>query len=102
KAFCTRRPSTASGGSSEHHQRRAPEASRIASAYVFPAERSEAARAVTSNQGWSFIAARNCCPAIPVAPTTATFLRIFILLARFTGRAPPAQCHPPHDRGLHP
>mgnify|MGYP003693714503 CR=1 FL=1 len=37
-----------------------------------PAERSDAASATTSNEGWPASAARNCCPATPVAPMTAT------------------------------
>jgi hypothetical protein len=37
-----------------------------------PAERSDAASAMTSNEGWPASAARNCCPTTPVAPMTAT------------------------------
>src|SRR2546426_3448577 len=44
----------------------------MASPYGRPAERAEAASTATSNQGWPASEARNCCPATPVAPTTAT------------------------------
>jgi hypothetical protein len=47
-----------------------------------PADRDEAASLVTVNQGCFASAATNCCPAIPVAPTTAHFLAC-VLLAMF-------------------
>src|SRR5262245_11912473 len=88
--FSTDSSRMAAGGASRHHQRRAPLlSSRIAWAYVLPAERSEAASFTTSNQGCPSSATRHCCPAMPVAPTTAT--RFF--MARFLSapkRARPA------------
>src|SRR5579875_864123 len=48
----------------------------IASAKDLPAERSDAANAATSKVGWLSRLARTCCPAIPVAPTTATLIFI--------------------------
>src|SRR5712691_10429814 len=53
----------------------------MASVYLLPADRSEAARAVISNQGWSDNAARNCWPAIPVAPITAAFFLVIAFLS---------------------
>src|SRR5206468_10436987 len=44
----------------------------MASPYGRPADRAEAASTANSNQGWPASEARNCCPATPVAPTTAT------------------------------
>src|SRR5712691_10348216 len=73
EASCTLILPKAESRGSWQYQREAPLGSVMASLYALPADRSEAARAVTSNKGWSDRAAKNCWPATPVAPITAAF-----------------------------
>src|ERR1700761_8631705 len=44
----------------------------VASAYFFPAERSEAESQLTSNHGWFSSSCIKRCPTVPVAPTMPT------------------------------
>src|SRR3954454_12890586 len=70
-----------------------------ASAYVFPAERSDAAIAVISNCGWSSSNCANRCPTVPVAPNIPTlyFLLILRLLATTYHKNFDAFSRNPHD-----
>jgi hypothetical protein len=72
-------PIAAGSGSVQNHLE-APLSSRTASIIFLPAERLEAATFTTSKRGWLPSEARNCWPARPVAPTTATGIRDILLL----------------------
>src|SRR3989442_7179964 len=52
EASCTWILANAGSRGSWQYQRKAPSASVMASSYTLPADRSEAAKAATSNQGW--------------------------------------------------
>jgi len=52
----------------------------VASAYDFPAERSDAATSASSNHGWFESKRTNACPTAPVAPSTATVRRSWPML----------------------
>jgi hypothetical protein len=65
--------SSASGSLQNHFD--APLSSLIASANFLPAERLDATSFLASNSGCPASDARNCWPARPVAPTTATGMR---------------------------
>src|SRR5665213_1102686 len=73
RASCTFNLANSGLKGSWQYQRKAPCASVMASLYSLPAERSLAARATTSNWGCPARDAKDCCPATPVAPMTATF-----------------------------